>query len=108
MTRSTRQARLVRNINRGDPITAQYLNAITGVVNANTRYLHGPRKVPRIDAGTTVGDSSALDLAFTETGRTETATILTDSNGDTSSVNVVDSMTLTNSFGGILTLTFDN
>ena len=106
MSKSTRSNFIIRDIQRGDPITADYLRAITGNINANTRALHGPRKVSR--PGVTGEDSSAVDLNFVETGRTQTATVFTDDNGDQTSINVVDSMTLTNAFGGILTLTFIN
>lgn len=100
-----RNSQVLQNIRIGDRITAEYLNAITAALNANTRALHGPRAVTSTGTG---GAGTALNLDFTESSRTQTTVELTDSNGDTVDVDQIDTVTFTNLTGEIMVLTFNN
>jgi hypothetical protein len=101
----SRAVDIIRRIRIGDPITAEYLNAITRVLNQNNRAIHGPKQVA---AGGDAAAAGLLNLNFTETSRTETTTPFTDDAGDVVNIDVVDTVTFTNETGEILTLVFDN
>jgi hypothetical protein len=102
----TRAAEIVRKIRIGDAITAEYLNAITRIINENSRAVHAPRQAKSGAGADAAG--GLLNLDFTETSRTETTTPFTDDNGDVVNIDVVDTVTFTNETGEILTLVFDN
>jgi len=99
--------RVIRPIRKGELITAQYLTRISAAINANTRFLSGPKQQNALDE-TEDANTNSGDFNFTETNRTSSAVTVTDSNGDTHSIEQIDSVTLTNSSGQTLTLTFNN
>jgi hypothetical protein len=102
----TRAAEIVRKIRIGDAITAEYLNAITRILNENSRAVHAPRQAK---AGAGADAATGLqNLNFTETSRIATTTPFTDDNGDVVNINVMDTVTFTNELGEIMTLNFNN
>ena len=105
MSKAGRKIAILSSIRIGDPITADYLNAITELLNSPVRAVAGARSPSTFgssDSGT------SLDLNFIESSRVETETTFTDDNGDDVIVNVFDEVTFVNSTGDILKLTFDN
>ena len=106
MSKNRRSIDIIRDIKTGDRITAEYLQAVTRVLNSSTESMRGPRKyIPPGGAGAKPG---LANLDFTETSRTQTATVFTDDNGDQTSINVIDEIVFVNPAGETLTLTFTN
>jgi len=92
-------------IRQGQVISAQYLTGVSTAINSNTRALAGPKQQNALDESSQGGLS---DLNFTETARDSTEIEATDSNGDTLTITQIDIVTLVNSAGETLTLTFNN
>ena len=97
----------VQSTRKGDRITARYLNSMASAINRNTAAISGPRNVTRASAQTG-GGAAFSDYTFNEVSRAESTVTVTDSNGDTHSVNQIDQIELSNSAGEVLTLVFDN
>jgi len=95
---------------QGQVITADYLNQHAQAINANTRAVSAPRQRQRTLAGTgqDLGNSGTVDFEFTETSRTTSPRTLTDSNGETVVIDVIDSVSFENSAGFVMTLIFNN
>lgn len=100
----------LRGIQKGQAITADFLNTQIRAINANTKAVRAPRMLTRTQAGAgqDFQDPGTIDLEFTETSRTTSVRTLTDSNGETVNIDVIDSVTFENSGGFIMTLNFNN
>ena len=106
MTQSKNVER-VEPIDRGEVITAHYLNNMGMAINRNSQSLSGPKQQSALEESET-GSAAILDLNFTETTRASSTVQITDSNGDTHSIEQIDSVTFTNANGDVLTLSFNN
>ena len=108
-TKSTRNAELIPAIETGEPITGRWLSGVATAINRNTRAVSAPRQTLDNDDYNQSDDGAGLtDLDFTETARTVTTTTITTSDGATFDIDVIDSITLQNSSGDVMTLTFTN
>ena len=103
---------LLQGIKPGEIITADWLNRITRAVNDNTRQMKGPGQVSKktgdgseATGGGGVGNETMK--AYADEITTETVT-LTDSNGDTVSVDRITQIAFTeNDTGRTFTLQID-
>ena len=112
-TKSTRNAELVQPIDKGEPITGKWLSGVAAAINRNTRAVSAPRQTLDNDDYNQSGDGTSTgagltDLNFTETSRTVTTTTITTTDGATFNIDVIDSVTLQNGSGDVMTLTFTN
>lgn len=98
---------VIAEIDRGDVITAAHMSRIARAVNANTRFLGGPKQQNALLENESANTRSG-DLVFTETSRVTATKELIDDNGDISEVEQIDRVILTNSSGEVLELNFDN
>lgn len=107
---TTENKRSIKRIAKGHVVTAEHLNSMTMGINANTRAIQAPRTRQRNLSGTgqDLGNSGTVDLNFTETVRATSVRTLTDTNGDTVSIDVIDSITFENASGFELVLNFNN
>jgi hypothetical protein len=100
-------SRKIAGIKRGQVITGHHMTEMSLAINANTRFLTGPKQQKALE-DTENANAGSGDLFFTETSRTSTSVTITDSNGDTSSVEQIDRVDFRNSSGETLTLIFNN
>lgn len=98
----------VKPIERGKVITARYLNHVGEAVNRNTQSLSGPKQQQALQESESNAAAGVINLDFSEVSRASTAVQITDSNGDTHSIEQIDSVTFQNTTGDVLTLTFNN
>jgi len=103
----SRNSQLIGRITRGDVISAQYLNNIGRAVNENSRALAGPKQQQALEQSDAGGDT-ITDFNFTEVSRSQTSKQVTDSNGDTHTIEQIDSVTLVNSQGQTFVFNFNN
>ncbi len=82
----------------GDVITARLLNEISTAVNANTAAVRAPAQIIEEDPGTE--EAVIGDEVFQSTSGTETTVTITDSNGDTSEIERVDTIVFTETTSG--------
>jgi len=97
----------IQDTQPGQIIAAKKLTNMARAINANTRYLTGPRQQGALDEseGSSAG---VLNLEFTETSRAATSKTITDTNGDTHVIEQIDQVTLVNVNGEVMTLNFNN
>ncbi len=105
--KKTHNAIVIPEISRGERIRAAWLSGVARAVNANTRFLSGPRQQNAL-LDTEQQNTGSSDLRFVEISRASTAETLTDSGGDTSPVSVIDEIRLQNSSGEVLELVLTN
>lgn len=103
----TKQSRFLRRWKKNDSLTAKRLDGMVRQINETSRILSGPRQRDD-DDGVANDETEELNLTFSEVSRTETTKNITDSNGDTFQVTVIDTVTMQNEDGKVMTLTFDN
>jgi len=101
---------VLKGIAPGQVITAEWLNKVMRAVNRNTGAYRQPRtnKTAENALVGAVSSGGLTDLTFTETQRTETTSTITDTNGDTHDVSVIDQVVMSNANGDVLTLNFTN
>lgn len=107
---TTENKRTVPRIARQAVITASHLNHMAMGINANTKAIQAPRTKQRSISGTgqDLPNSGTIDFTFNEISRTTSTRTLTDTNGDTVTVDVIDSITFENDAEFQLILNFDN
>ena len=95
----------------GDVISHQRLNDIVGTLNSHARSVNKPIEIipdGEDQADTPVDDSESVQTIYTETARSETTITVTDSAGNTHSINQIDSVTFEDQSGNVMVLQFNN
>jgi len=100
-------SRKIAGIRKGEIITGDHMTNISHAINANTRFLSGPRQQNALKE-TEEANTASQDLNFTETSRSSTTVQITDSNGDTHSITQIDRIEMANNSGQTLILNFNN
>jgi len=105
--------RIINRWSTGHAITASRLNNIVDAVNKNTQGLASPRQKPEYNEDKDRQDNGPQDLGaqsktYNEKSRTFTTVTVTDSAGNTHSIEQIDSVTFEDGYGNELILNFSN
>ncbi len=96
---------ILKGVKPGDVITSAWLSSVATAINANAQAIRSPREVlqPAEDTNESTSSGSGSSVGnevFNSTSGTETTVTVTDSNGDTSDIERVDTVVFTESTSG--------